>query len=240
MTPEELQRYSELIVRGLHRVPPRRLAARACEPRSPRPRGRLAEAAYRAGAVGGRRRLRGRPRRRRADPVRVQRGARPPHLLAARKRCARSPTSASRPCRSWASTSSTWSPAFRPPASPTMRSAWRPMERWRESAREGRLRGTICAWPTVDWAARVFPGVDPGKPNGGSLGTCSGSAGSGPRDPEAFKGGRTSGDAARRATRSDAAGPYRVQRSRPRHRPARRIAPFSLLARRWRAGSLGA
>ncbi len=26
--------------------------------------------------------------------------------------------------------------------------------------REGRLRGTICAWPTVDWAARVFPGLD--------------------------------------------------------------------------------
>lgn len=27
--------------------------------------------------------------------------------------------------------------------------------------REGRLRGTICAWPTDDWAARVFPGLDP-------------------------------------------------------------------------------
>ena len=25
--------------------------------------------------------------------------------------------------------------------------------------REGRLRGTICAWPTDEWAARVFPGV---------------------------------------------------------------------------------
>jgi aminopeptidase len=29
--------------------------------------------------------------------------------------------------------------------------------------REGRLRGTICAWPTDDWAARVFPGVDPAR-----------------------------------------------------------------------------
>jgi aminopeptidase len=29
--------------------------------------------------------------------------------------------------------------------------------------REGRLRGTICAWPTRDWAARVFPGVDAAK-----------------------------------------------------------------------------
>jgi aminopeptidase len=29
--------------------------------------------------------------------------------------------------------------------------------------REGRLRGTICAWPTDDWAARVFPGLDPAK-----------------------------------------------------------------------------
>ena len=27
--------------------------------------------------------------------------------------------------------------------------------------RESRLRGTICAWPTDDWAARVFPGLDP-------------------------------------------------------------------------------
>jgi aminopeptidase len=25
---------------------------------------------------------------------------------------------------------------------------------------EGRLRGTICAWPTDDWAARVFPALD--------------------------------------------------------------------------------
>jgi len=29
--------------------------------------------------------------------------------------------------------------------------------------REGRLRGTICAWPTDDWAARVFPGLDLAK-----------------------------------------------------------------------------
>jgi aminopeptidase len=29
--------------------------------------------------------------------------------------------------------------------------------------REGRLRGTICAWPTEDWAARVFPGLESAK-----------------------------------------------------------------------------
>ncbi len=29
--------------------------------------------------------------------------------------------------------------------------------------REARLRGTICAWPTDAWAARVFPGVEAGK-----------------------------------------------------------------------------
>jgi aminopeptidase len=29
--------------------------------------------------------------------------------------------------------------------------------------RESRLRGTICAWPTEAWAARVFPGLDPPK-----------------------------------------------------------------------------
>jgi aminopeptidase len=29
--------------------------------------------------------------------------------------------------------------------------------------REGRLRGTICAWPTDDWATRVFPELDAEK-----------------------------------------------------------------------------
>jgi aminopeptidase len=29
--------------------------------------------------------------------------------------------------------------------------------------RENRLRGTICAWPTDEWAARVFPGLDTAK-----------------------------------------------------------------------------
>jgi aminopeptidase len=29
--------------------------------------------------------------------------------------------------------------------------------------REARLRGTICAWPTDDWATRVFPGLDAAK-----------------------------------------------------------------------------
>jgi aminopeptidase len=29
--------------------------------------------------------------------------------------------------------------------------------------RESRLRGTICAWPTDEWAARVFPGEDPSR-----------------------------------------------------------------------------
>lgn len=29
--------------------------------------------------------------------------------------------------------------------------------------REGRLRGSICAWPTPDWATRVFPGLDSTK-----------------------------------------------------------------------------
>jgi aminopeptidase len=29
--------------------------------------------------------------------------------------------------------------------------------------REGRLRGTICAWPTPQWAVRVFPGVEAAK-----------------------------------------------------------------------------
>jgi aminopeptidase len=29
--------------------------------------------------------------------------------------------------------------------------------------REGRLRGTICAWPTEEWAMRVFPGMAPAR-----------------------------------------------------------------------------
>ncbi len=29
--------------------------------------------------------------------------------------------------------------------------------------REGRLRGAICAWPTAEWAARVFPGLEATK-----------------------------------------------------------------------------
>jgi aminopeptidase len=29
-----------------------------------------------------------------------------------------------------------------------------------KARREARLRGTICAWPTDEWAARVFPGLD--------------------------------------------------------------------------------
>ena len=29
--------------------------------------------------------------------------------------------------------------------------------------REGRMRGTICAWPTPEWAGRVFPQLDPAK-----------------------------------------------------------------------------
>ena len=28
---------------------------------------------------------------------------------------------------------------------------------------EGRLRGTICVWPTDDWAARIWPGLDSTK-----------------------------------------------------------------------------
>jgi aminopeptidase len=32
-----------------------------------------------------------------------------------------------------------------------------PMPRFR---REGRLRGTICCWPTEEWAARIFPGME--------------------------------------------------------------------------------
>ena len=29
--------------------------------------------------------------------------------------------------------------------------------------REGRLRGTICAWPTEEWARRVYPELEPQK-----------------------------------------------------------------------------
>jgi aminopeptidase len=32
-----------------------------------------------------------------------------------------------------------------------------------KAVREGRIRGTICAWPTAEWAARVFPRLDPAR-----------------------------------------------------------------------------
>ena len=54
--------------------------------------------------------------------------------------------------------------------------------------REGRLRGTICAWPTEEWAARVFPGVDPAKAQRRLAQDLLSFCRIGPGDPPAHKG----------------------------------------------------
>ena len=83
----------------------------------------------------------------------------------------------------------TLSPACRRNASPKTRSGSRPAPQMARIRREGRLRGTICAWPTDDWAARVFPGLERARRNGGSRRTCSRSAGSGRRTRPATRAG---------------------------------------------------
>jgi aminopeptidase len=53
---------------------------------------------------------------------------------------------------------------------------------------EGRLRGTICAWPTDDWAARVFPGLDPERAKRQLAKDLLSFCRVGPKDPPGHKG----------------------------------------------------
>src|SRR4051794_19363329 len=54
--------------------------------------------------------------------------------------------------------------------------------------REGRLRGTICAWPTDDWAARVFPRMDVEKAKRRLAQDILSFCRLGPGDPPGYKG----------------------------------------------------
>ena len=135
MTPDELRRYSELIVRGCIAFRRGDSLLGACGPRSPRPRGRVSprlptapapsavDVEYQDGRV---------------DAARIayasKRGARPAHLVAARKHARARRRAGGGRADHRASTGSTWSPACRPSASPRTRSGWRPTPRWRGSA----------------------------------------------------------------------------------------------------------
>jgi Leucyl aminopeptidase (aminopeptidase T) len=85
--------------------------------------------------------------------------------------------------------------------------------------REARLRGTICAWPTEDWAARVFPGVPAARAMRTLAATCSGSAASAPTTRRVTRVDRAPDDPAPACGAADEARPEGAARARPRHRP---------------------
>ena len=99
--------------------------------------------------------------------------------------------------------------------------------------REGRLRGTICAWPTDDWATRVFPGLDPEKGKRRLARDLLSFCRLGPGDPPGHKGWTTHLTTLRRRaarlTKLDLAELHVRDRGTDLHL---RIAPFSL----WRGG----
>jgi aminopeptidase len=99
--------------------------------------------------------------------------------------------------------------------------------------REGRLRGTICAWPTDEWAARVFPGLDPEKGKRRLARDLLSFCRIGPGDPPGHKGWTahlaTLRRRAARLTKLDLVELHVRDRGTDLHL---RIAPFSL----WRGG----
>ena len=99
--------------------------------------------------------------------------------------------------------------------------------------RDGRLRATICAWPTEDWARRVFPGVEPAKAMRTLARDLLWFCRLGPGDPDGHRGWTahlaTLRGRAARLTRLD----LKELEVRDRGTDLRlRIAPFSL----WRGG----
>jgi aminopeptidase len=99
--------------------------------------------------------------------------------------------------------------------------------------REGRLRGTICAWPTDEWAARVFPGLDTEKGKRRLARDLLSFCRIGPGDPPGHKGWTahlaTLRRRAARLTKLDLVELHVRDRGTDLHL---RIAPFSL----WRGG----
>ena len=106
--------------------------------------------------------------------------------------------------------------------------------------REGRLRGTICAWPTDEWSRRVYPGARAAE------GAAQARAGhplvlparaEGPARPQGVDAAPR--DAAPARDAADAPRPARGARTRPRHEPAAEDRAVLDVARRRREGSLG-
>ena len=99
---------------------------------------------------------------------------------------------------------------------------------------EGRLRGTICAWPTDEWAARVFPGLDPERAKRQLAKDLLSFCRVGPKDPPGAQGlDGAPRDAAPAGGPADEARPGRACTSATAAPTcASKIAPYSM----WRGG----
>ena len=100
--------------------------------------------------------------------------------------------------------------------------------------REGRLRGTICAWPTDEWARRVFPELEPQKAQRKLAQDLLSFCRLGPKDPPGHKGWTqhlaTLRRRATRLTRARPAARCTCTTAAPNLRL--KIAPYSM----WRGG----
>ncbi len=123
----------------------------------------VAEAAYRAGALGGRRRVRRQPRLRREDPARVEGRAR---HSARRGRRERMRALGNEDVAIVQVMGEYELDVLARPAARARRRGPKRLAAGAEMARirrEGRLRGTICAWPTDEWARARLPGARPAE-----------------------------------------------------------------------------
>ena len=190
MKPDELRRYAEMIVKGCIAFRRGDTLLAAGQHRAPRARGR-----------GRRGRL---PRRRaavdveyddtaclrRAHPARREDRARPAHVVAARAHAGARQRGGRDRAGDGRDRAGVRSPTCRPSAWPRTRSGSPPARRWRGSGARARLRGTICAWPTDDWAHARLSRADAGRRRGASSRpTSSGSAGSARRTRPATRAG---------------------------------------------------
>jgi len=99
--------------------------------------------------------------------------------------------------------------------------------------RDGRLRGTICAWPTDEWAAQVFPGLDPEKAKRRLARDILSFCRLGPGDPPGFKGWKEHLTTLRRRAAKLTRLNLKELEVRDRGTELRlRIAPYSM----WRGG----
>ena len=218
---------------GLRRLPPRRHAARACR-HSPtatspsRSRRRPTEQALRPSTSST---TTAASTRRGSSTRRTPRSgdARPWQA----ERCARSATSTSRSCRSWARPSSTCSrPAARARGG-GRRSGARRAPRWRASAARDDCAGRSARGRRTSGRRACSPSSSRDRRSGSSRRTSSGSAGSGPSDPPGHKGWTQHLAALRRRATRLTKLDLKEMHVRDRGTDLRlRIAPFSM----WRGG----